>query len=32
MFTIPRIEGNSKIGAPLFSVQGLRDNFKYMCF
>jgi len=32
MFTIPRIEGNSKIGVPVFSVQGRRDNYKYMCF
>ena len=32
MFLIPKIEGNSKIGAPVYSTQGLRDNFKYMAF
>ena len=32
MFTIPRIVGNSKIGNPLYSVQGMRDNFQYQCF
>lgn len=32
LFTIPRIEGNSKIGAPVYSLVGMRDNFKYMVF
>jgi hypothetical protein len=30
--TIPRIDGNSKIGNPLFSDAGLKDNFKYIAF
>ena len=32
MFSIRKIDGNSKIGTPVFSVQGMRDNFKYMAF
>ena len=32
IITIPRIEGNSKIGVPVFSEQGLRDNFRYIAF
>jgi hypothetical protein len=32
MQTIPRIDGNSKIGNPVFSELGKRDNFRYMVF
>jgi len=30
--TIPKIEGNSKIGNALFSDLGKKDNFKYIVF
>jgi len=32
MFTIAKIEGNSKIGVPVFSEVGKKDNFRYKAF
>jgi hypothetical protein len=30
--TIPRIEGNSKLGNPVYSGMGKKDNYRYIVF
>lgn len=32
MFTIDKIDGNSKIGVPVYSAIGKKSNFKFRVF